>query len=156
MLHRGGEAEGPDRRTPAERPPRRRDPGEDKVPAHPAQSPADAQRLLQVFPGHPAPVSGGGGRRGSAVLLTLAANIDSQGHSKPHVNDGALTWSACKGRNFKKINGTLTRCDFFLMPQDGESAGSSGEDEEERCSAAILRDVSVSRSQVFSECECGL
>lgn len=97
MLHRGGEAEGPDRRTPAERPPSRRDPGEDKVPAHPAQSPADAQRLLQVFPGHPAPVSGGGGRRGSAVLLTLAANIDSQGHSKPHVNDGALTWSACKG-----------------------------------------------------------
>lgn len=61
VLHWGGEAEGPDRRTLAERPPRRGDSGENQVPAHPAQSPADSQRLLQIFPGHLAPVSGGGG-----------------------------------------------------------------------------------------------
>lgn len=61
MLHRGGEAQGSDRRAPAERPPCGGDPGENQVPAHTAQSPADTQRLLQIFPGHPAPLSGGGG-----------------------------------------------------------------------------------------------
>lgn len=57
MLHRSGEAEGSDWRAPAERDPRFRDPGENKVLPHLEESTAVAQRLLQIFKGHFASVS---------------------------------------------------------------------------------------------------
>lgn len=57
MQHRSGEAEGSDCRTSAEWSPSLRLTGENKVIAHVKKSPADTQRLLQIFKGHFTPVS---------------------------------------------------------------------------------------------------
>ncbi len=57
MLHRSGEAEGSDWRTPAEWAPCVRHRGENKVLPHTEESPAVTQRLLQVFKGHVTSVS---------------------------------------------------------------------------------------------------
>lgn len=82
MQRRGGEAEGSDRGAPAERRPRGGHGGENQGPAHAEESPAVAQRVLQVLAGHPAPVPRRRGGLGSALLLKTtrerARKIESQ------------------------------------------------------------------------------
>lgn len=76
MSEDGGEAEGRPGGAPAQRhraPALRRGAGEGRVPAHPQEDRALPQRLLQVFPRHPAALTLPRRRRHSPALPELSA-----------------------------------------------------------------------------------